>query len=121
MILKMYHACNSPVPGDDGLKTKAMVFCEDLEDIPDSELDHCFRQARLKRNDSFFPATGEILKAWSLRSEEINRPKDSAAERMKELPPPAPPDMAKDSAEYIANPTPEKLEALREKYPDAGF
>lgn len=121
MILKMYHACNLPVPGDDGLRTKAMVFCEDLDDIPDSELDHCFREARIKRNDSFFPSTGEVMTAWGHRSAEIVRLRENEEGEIKQLSESAPEGMGTDCNDYMENPTPEKLERLRKKYPNAGF
>jgi hypothetical protein len=119
MILKTYQACNLPVPGDDGLKTKSLVLCEDLEDIPDNELDHCFRQARLNRNDSFFPSTGQIITAWDARSAAIRREKENNAPKM--IGEPTPEGISTDVRDYIKRPTPEKLAKLREKYPNAGF
>jgi hypothetical protein len=121
VLTKTFLALNQKPPGDEGLMTKAFVFCEDLDDIPTEELDYCFRQARLNRSDSFFPSTGEVMTAWSHRSAEIVRLKENEEQENLQLPEPAPLDMAKDSADYISNPTPEKLAALKEKYPNAGF
>ena len=53
VLTKTFLALNQNTPTEKSLTIKAMVFCEDLEDIPTVELDYCFRQARLNRNDSF--------------------------------------------------------------------
>lgn len=121
VLTKTFLACNQTPPNDNALTTKAMVFCEDLEDIPTGELDHCFRQARINRSDSFFPSTGEIMTAWEHRKGEINRLKEEENRKSIQLPEPAPEDMGIDCAEYLKNPTPEKLEKLKYKYPNAGF
>ena len=120
-LVKTFSACNQNPPGNDGLTTKALIFCEDLEDIPTSELDHCFRQARIDSNDSFFPSTGKVMAAWDNRSAEIVRLRDAEEKENLTLPEPAPEEMAADCNDYIKDPTPEKLEVLRAKYPNAGF
>lgn len=117
VITKTYTACNLPIPDKGGMAAKVYVFCEDLEDIPDNELDHCFRQARLNRQDSFFPSTAQVLKAWEQRANEIRRER----EKNKALPEPSSIEMGRDCANYMSDPTPEKLKRLREKYPNAGF
>ena len=114
-------ALNQKPPSDDGLMTKALVFDEDLEGIPTDELDYCFRQARLNRNDSFFPSTGEVMTAWEHRSAEIVRVRENEESQNLQLPERAPEGMGTDCEDYVANPTPEKLEELKAKYPDAGF
>lgn len=118
-LTKTYTACGLPIPNENGLKVKTFVFCEDLDDIPDRELDVCFRIARLSRNDSFFPATGQLIKAWQTRSAEIER--DKQENEIKELPEPSPEGIETDCNNYFLNPTPEKLEELKKKYPNAGF
>jgi hypothetical protein len=120
-LTKTFLALNQKPPGDEGLITKALVFCEDLDDIPTEELDYCFRQARISRADSFFPSTGEIVAEWGHRQAEIVRLREKEEKQSLQLPEPAPLDMAKDCTEYMLRPTPEKLENLRNKYPNAGF
>jgi hypothetical protein len=121
VLLKTYLALNQKPPGENGLLTRALVVGEDLDDIPTEELDYCFRQARLSRSDSFFPSTGEVMTVWGHRSAEIVRLRENKEGEVKQLSEPAPEGIGTDCDDYVANPTPEKLKRLQDKYPNAGF
>lgn len=122
-VTKTYLACNMPMPTDEGLKAKVAVMLEDLDCIPTAAIDKCFRVARLARKDSFFPSTGEIMRAWQEVKADYERRKEAldTRKRLRALPEHYPADLAKDTRDYISNSTPEGLARLREKYPHAGF
>lgn len=121
-IRKTYLAIDKPAPEAIGMKAKIALFLEDLDEIPTQAMDKVFRVAR-QRKPGFFPTTGDLMLAWKDVKADHEHQKEIRATQqfVKALLEHYPESLAKDSSDYIRDPTPEKLVELRRKYPTAGF